>query len=114
MYNSVFGIVPPALNPPSTSLPPIGLTRIFRGVLPFIVADIVRITLIVAIPSISLFVPGLMEYRRLAHIQAGSTSDPVSTASVFSLGVAFFSALAAARAAFFSAFLRSRSWRSKR
>jgi len=42
-------------------LPDIKLTKIFRGVLPFIAADIVRITLIVAIPSISLFLPGLLE-----------------------------------------------------
>ncbi|MEC7489964.1 MAG: TRAP transporter large permease [Pseudomonadota bacterium] len=44
-----------------STLPEVPLTNIFRGVLPFIAADIVRITLIVAIPSISLFLPGLME-----------------------------------------------------
>ncbi len=42
-------------------LPDIELTKIFRGVLPFIVADIVRVSLIVAIPALSLFLPGLME-----------------------------------------------------
>ena len=42
-------------------LPDIELTKIFRGVLPFIAADIIRITLIVAIPGISLFLPGLSE-----------------------------------------------------
>ena len=42
-------------------LPDIELTKIFRGVLPFIAADIVRIALIVLIPSLSLFLPGLME-----------------------------------------------------
>jgi tripartite ATP-independent transporter DctM subunit len=42
-------------------LPEVPLTRIFRGVLPFIAADIVRITLIVAIPSLSLFLPRLMQ-----------------------------------------------------
>jgi tripartite ATP-independent transporter DctM subunit len=42
-------------------LPDIALTQIFRGVLPFIAADIVRIALIVLIPSLSLFLPGLME-----------------------------------------------------
>ena len=42
-------------------LPEIPLTTIYRGVLPFIAADIVRIALIVAIPSLSLFLPGLME-----------------------------------------------------
>jgi C4-dicarboxylate transporter, DctM subunit len=42
-------------------LPDIELTQIFRGVLPFIAADIVRIALIVLIPSLSLFLPRLME-----------------------------------------------------
>tara|TARA_Y100000588_G_scaffold319104_1_gene348976 strand:- start:1884 stop:2684 length:801 start_codon:yes stop_codon:yes gene_type:complete len=42
-------------------LPDIELTKIFRGVLPFIAADIVRVSLIVAIPALSLFLPGLME-----------------------------------------------------
>ena len=42
-------------------LPDIELTKIFRGVLPFIAADIIRITLIVAIPGISLLLPGLSE-----------------------------------------------------
>lgn len=42
-------------------LPDIALTKIFRGVLPFIAADIVRIALIVLIPGLSLFLPRLME-----------------------------------------------------
>ena len=42
-------------------LPDIELTKIFRGVLPFIAADIIRIMLIVAIPSISLLLPGLLQ-----------------------------------------------------
>ena len=42
-------------------LPDVPLTSIFRGVLPFIAADIVRIMLIVLIPGLSLFLPGLME-----------------------------------------------------
>lgn len=42
-------------------LPDVELTRIFRGVLPFIAADVVRVTLIVALPGISLFLPRLME-----------------------------------------------------
>lgn len=42
-------------------LPDIELTQIFRGVLPFIAADIVRIALIVLIPGLSLFLPGLLE-----------------------------------------------------
>ena len=42
-------------------LPEVELTRIFRGVLPFIAADIVRIALIVAIPGLSLFLPRLLE-----------------------------------------------------
>lgn len=42
-------------------LPDVPLTNIFRGVMPFIAADIVRVALIVAIPSISLFLPRLLE-----------------------------------------------------
>ena len=44
-----------------STLPEVELTRIFRGVLPFIAADIVRIALIVAIPGLSLFLPRLLE-----------------------------------------------------
>ena len=70
-----FGIVVVVVIEISLITPPIGLnvfvlksmlpdiepTKIFRGVLPFIAADIIRITLIVAIPGISLFLPGLSE-----------------------------------------------------
>ncbi len=44
-----------------STLPDVELTRIFRGVLPFIAADIVRVALIVAVPGLSLFLPGLIE-----------------------------------------------------
>ena len=42
-------------------LPDIRLTQIFRGVLPFVGADIVRIALIVFIPALSLYLPSFME-----------------------------------------------------
>ena len=42
-------------------LPDIKLTVIFRGVIPFVMADLVRITLIIFIPSLSLFLPSFME-----------------------------------------------------
>lgn len=44
-----------------STLPEVELTRIFRGVLPFIAADVVRVALIVAVPGLSLFLPGLIE-----------------------------------------------------
>jgi tripartite ATP-independent transporter DctM subunit len=42
-------------------LPEIKLTTIFRGVTPFIVADLVRVLLIVFFPALSLFLPNLMD-----------------------------------------------------
>lgn len=42
-------------------LPDIRLTEIFRGVLPFVGADLVRIALIVFIPALSLYLPSFME-----------------------------------------------------
>jgi tripartite ATP-independent transporter DctM subunit len=42
-------------------LPEIGLATIFRGVMPFIAADIVRVSLIVFVPALSLVLPRLME-----------------------------------------------------
>ena len=42
-------------------LPDIRLTQIFRGVIPFVAADLVRVALIVFIPALSLFLPGFME-----------------------------------------------------
>ncbi|MBL8380334.1 MAG: TRAP transporter large permease [Burkholderiales bacterium] len=38
----------------------VSLTSIFRGVIPFLVADALRIALVVALPSIALFLPNLM------------------------------------------------------
>ena len=42
-------------------LPDVKLTEIFRGVMPFVGADIIRIALIVFIPGLSLFLPGFMD-----------------------------------------------------
>jgi C4-dicarboxylate transporter, DctM subunit len=41
-------------------VPDIGLVRIYKGALPFVAADIVWLALLVAFPSISLFLPRLM------------------------------------------------------
>jgi TRAP-type C4-dicarboxylate transport system permease large subunit len=36
------------------------MQTVFRGVFPFIYADIVRVTILVLFPAISLFLPSLM------------------------------------------------------
>ncbi len=43
-----------------TLLPEVPVTRIFKGVMPFIAADIIRTAVLVLIPAISLFLPRLM------------------------------------------------------
>jgi TRAP-type C4-dicarboxylate transport system permease large subunit len=45
----------------STLLPQVHTTTVFRGVLPFIAADIVRLALLIAFPVISLWLPGMMK-----------------------------------------------------
>ncbi len=42
-------------------LPDVPLPQIFRGVIPFIAADIVRVAVIIALPGLTLFLPRLME-----------------------------------------------------
>jgi len=42
-------------------LPDVKLTEIFRGVLPFVAADIVRVILILFIPALSLYLPSFMD-----------------------------------------------------
>ena len=44
----------------STLLPQVPTTTVFRGVMPFMAADCVRLALLVAFPAISLYLPGLM------------------------------------------------------
>jgi TRAP-type C4-dicarboxylate transport system permease large subunit len=44
-----------------TLIPDVPTRTIFRGVLPFVAADCVRLALLVAFPAISLFLPGLMK-----------------------------------------------------
>jgi C4-dicarboxylate transporter, DctM subunit len=41
-------------------LPGVPIGTVFRGVTPFVVADVVRLAILVAFPAISLFLPGLM------------------------------------------------------
>jgi tripartite ATP-independent transporter DctM subunit len=43
-----------------TVLPDVALGAIFRGVVPFILADIVRVALLLALPGLALWLPGLM------------------------------------------------------
>ena len=38
-------------------LPDVSTGTIFRGVMPFVVADIIRLAILIALPSISLFLP---------------------------------------------------------
>jgi TRAP-type C4-dicarboxylate transport system permease large subunit len=41
-------------------LPHVSTNTLFRGVLPFVVADIVRLGILIAFPAISLWLPSLM------------------------------------------------------
>jgi tripartite ATP-independent transporter DctM subunit len=45
----------------STLLPQVPTTTVFRGVLPFMAADVVRLAILIAFPAISLYLPGLMK-----------------------------------------------------
>jgi tripartite ATP-independent transporter DctM subunit len=45
----------------STLLPQVPTTTVFRGVLPFVTADVVRLSILVAFPAISLYLPSLMK-----------------------------------------------------
>ncbi len=70
-----FGILVVCVTEISLITPPIGLNvfvlrgvlpqvptyTVFRGLLPFIAADVVRLAIIVAFPAISLYLPGLMK-----------------------------------------------------
>jgi C4-dicarboxylate transporter, DctM subunit len=44
----------------STLLPQVPTTTVFRGVLPFVSADVVRLAILIAFPAISLWLPGMM------------------------------------------------------
>lgn len=44
----------------STLLPAVPTTTVFRGVLPFMAADVVRLAILIAFPVISLWLPSLM------------------------------------------------------
>jgi TRAP-type C4-dicarboxylate transport system permease large subunit len=44
----------------STLLKEVKLSTIYRGVWPFVVADVVRLALLIAVPALSLWLPGLM------------------------------------------------------
>ena len=42
-------------------LPRVGLSTIYRGVWPFVAADVVRLGILLAFPVISLWLPSLMK-----------------------------------------------------
>ena len=44
-----------------TLLPQVGTNTVFRGVLPFMLADCVRLAILIAFPAISLYLPSLMK-----------------------------------------------------
>ena len=44
----------------STLLPQVPTTTVFRGVLPFMAADVIRLAILIAFPALSLYLPGLM------------------------------------------------------
>src|SRR5690606_4108442 len=44
----------------SSVLPDVPTSRIWRGVMPFILADLVRLTILIAFPTITLFLPQLL------------------------------------------------------
>jgi TRAP-type C4-dicarboxylate transport system permease large subunit len=43
-----------------TLIPHVSLATIYRGVMPFMWADVIRLSILVAFPAISLFLPGFM------------------------------------------------------
>jgi TRAP-type C4-dicarboxylate transport system permease large subunit len=45
----------------STLLPEVKTTTVFRGVLPFIGADVIRLGILILFPAISLYLPSLMK-----------------------------------------------------
>ncbi len=69
-----FGIVVVVVTEISLITPPVGLnvfvlkgvlpevstTTIFKGVTPFWIADILRLTLLILVPTVSLFLPSMM------------------------------------------------------
>ena len=69
-----FGILVVRVTEMGLITPPVGLNvyiikgisnesmgTIFRGVFPFIIADICQIALLISVPALSLFLPGLMD-----------------------------------------------------
>jgi len=44
----------------STLLPQVPTTTVFRGVLPFMAADVIRLAILIAFPAVALYLPGLM------------------------------------------------------
>ena len=45
----------------STLIPEVPTRTVFRGVIPFVIVDIIRLAILVAFPAISLYLPSLMK-----------------------------------------------------
>ena len=45
----------------STLLPEVPTRTVFRGVMPFVFVDVIRLAILVMVPSISLYLPSLMK-----------------------------------------------------
>jgi TRAP-type C4-dicarboxylate transport system permease large subunit len=43
-----------------TLLPNVSTGTLFRGVMPFVVADVVRLALLIAFPALSMWLPSMM------------------------------------------------------
>ncbi len=45
-------------------LPKVSLGTIYRGIVPFLIADLVRLVILILIPALSLWLPTLMDMPR--------------------------------------------------
>jgi TRAP-type C4-dicarboxylate transport system permease large subunit len=41
-------------------MPDVPLTTIFKGIIPFLIADIIHVALLIAVPAVALFLPNLI------------------------------------------------------
>ena len=46
---------------PKTLIPQVSTGTVFRGVTPFVIADVIRLGILIAFPAISLWLPSLMK-----------------------------------------------------
>ena len=64
----------------------VSFTTIFKGVIPFVVTDLLRLLILIAFPMIALWLPGRMAWRSILLLKARFDDDPS--------GVLFFCAFA--------------------